>query len=181
VAVNGIAVATVGAGALFLWSAVKGKTVLGTIQSLVRGQSPAAGASANPVPIASDIADAAAAAAGSVTLTDGAAAPAPASNTPASNQALAKMLATSMGYASWTTGAEWAAWVDLWDQESGWSITAANPHSDARGIAQNIDGYGPDYLEGNAQSQITWGINYIAGRYGDPIGAWQHELADDWY
>ena len=99
----------------------------------------------------------------------------------ASNQALAKQIATSMGFASWTTGQAWADWVSLWNQESGWNIDAANPTSSARGIAQNIGGYGPDYLEGNATSQITWGINYIAGRYGSPVMAWAHEQSNNWY
>lgn len=177
------ALGAVAAGSLMLYAALKGKTVLGSVQALIKGKSPSTSASANPIPIAADIAAAASSAAGSVTLGN-----APAGNTgaaspsAASNQALAKMLAISMGHADWTTGAQWSDWVSLWNQESGWSITAANPTSNARGIAQNINGYGPDYLQGNAQSQISWGIRYIEERYpAGPIEAWAHEVADNWY
>lgn len=180
---NGVAVGAIGAGSLFLYAALTNKTVLGSIRALVQGKSPATGAAgSNPVPIASDIASAAAAAAGSVAL----GAP-PAGNTgasspsAASNQALAKMLATSLGHADWTVGQQWADWVSLWNQESGWSIIAYNK-SGASGIAQNINGYGPDYLQYNAQSQITWGIHYFEQRYpSGPSEAWAHEVANNWY
>ncbi|MGH3267620.1 MAG: hypothetical protein ACRDN1_00875, partial [Trebonia sp.] len=72
----------------------------------------------------------------------------------------------------------------LWTQESNWSTTAANPTSDARGIAQKITGWSADYQPGNAVQQITWGLAYIANTpYGThtPCGAWAHEQADNWY
>lgn len=72
----------------------------------------------------------------------------------------------------------------LWTQESGWSATAANPGSDARGIAQKISGWSAGYQPGNAAEQIAWGLGYIADTpYGThtPCGAWAHELADGWY
>jgi hypothetical protein len=97
------------------------------------------------------------------------------------NQALARQIATQLGHSDWTTGQEWQDWVSLWNQESGWNTDAANPASSARGIAQNINGYGPDYAEGDAQSQITWGVNYIAQRYGSPSLAWGHETQNGWY
>lgn len=176
-AVNGPALAAVAAGSIFLYAGLKGKSILATVQSIVKGKAPASVPGSSPVPIAADIASAAAAAAASVTLGGTSLTTSPGAS---QNQATAKMLAISMGYSSWTTGQEWMDWVKLWNQESGWSITAHNP-SGASGIAQNINGYSADYLQGNAQSQITWGINYIAGRYGSPSGAWAHEVADDWY
>ena len=72
----------------------------------------------------------------------------------------------------------------LWTKESNWSTTAANPTSDARGIAQKISGWSSDYPPGDAAAQITWGLNYIAHTpYGTntPCGAWSHELTDNWY
>ena len=177
--VDGIALGSVGAGALFLYAGIKGKTVLGTVQALVKGQSPSAAPGGGQIPIASDIASAASQAAAGVTLSPpgntGAASP-----SAAQNQATAKMLAISMGYSSWTTGQEWADWVSLWNQESSWQ-DEANPTSDARGIAQNINGYGPGYQQGNLPQQISWGIDYIAGRYGSPSEAWAHEEANGWY
>lgn len=183
--INGAALGAVAAGSLLVYAAIKGKTVLGSVKSLIQGQSPATSPSANPVPIAADIANAASAAAGSVTLGTPAGSVASgntgaANPSAAQNQATAKMLAISMGHADWTTGQQWSDWLSLWDQESSWQ-DEANPHSSARGIAQNINGYGPDYQQGNLPQQITWGINYIAGRYGSPSAAWDHEVADGWY
>lgn len=166
--VNGASVAYAVAGSLIAYSGIKGATISDTVKAVLSGNL-------------------------NVTDTEGlggtnsgntASAPGDTgANSPsaAENQALAKKLAVSTGHADWTAGQEWLDWVSLWNQESGWSITAANPTSDARGIAQNINGYGPDYLEGNATSQITWGIDYIAGRYGSPSMAWQHEIANNWY
>jgi hypothetical protein len=45
---NGIAVASIGAGALLTYAAVQGKTVLGTIQAVIRGQSPSTAPDAAP-------------------------------------------------------------------------------------------------------------------------------------
>lgn len=173
---DGLALGAIAAGGLFLYAGLKGKTVLGTVQALIKGNSPASAASANPVPIAADIAGAASSAAGSVTLGNtGAANP-----TAAQNQATAKMLAISMGHADWTTGQQWQDWLSLWNQESSWQ-DEVNKGSGAAGIAQKISGYDASYQQGNLPQQITWGISYIAGRYGSPSAAWAHEVADGWY
>lgn len=76
-------------------------------------------------------------------------------------------------------------WLKVIMKESGGSMTAKNPTSDAYGIAQGIDG--PSWYAqygGNVNTmsgQLTAMANYIKGRYGDPAGAWQHELTDNWY
>jgi hypothetical protein len=72
----------------------------------------------------------------------------------------------------------------LWNRESGWSTTAANP-SGAYGIPQSLPGSkmasaGPDW-EHNAVTQIKWGLGYIQDRYGSPCGAWGHSQATGWY
>jgi hypothetical protein len=163
-AVKGASVAYIVVGGLILYSGIKGATIASTVSSVLTGNL--------NVSDTETVAAPASAAAGNT----GAASP-----SAASNQALAKTLATSMGHSDWTTGQAWSDWVSLWNQESGWSITAANPASTARGIAQNINGYGPGYLEGNATSQITWGINYIAQRYGSPVMAWAFEEENGYY
>lgn len=180
--VDGIALGSIAVGSVLLYAGFKGYSIPSMIQALIQGKSPATAAKSNPVPIAADIASAASAAAGSVTLGN-----APAGNTGAAspsaaqNQATAKMLAISMGHADWTTGQQWADWVSLWNQESSWQ-DEANPRSSARGIAQNINGYGPGYEQGNLPQQIKWGIDYIAGRYpAGPTEAWAHEVANNWY
>ena len=95
-----------------------------------------------------------------------------------SNEALANSMAAS-GY-GWT-GSQATCLDELWTRESGFDAYAANPTSDARGIAQNINGWSADYQPGNASQQIAWGLSYVAGRYGSPCGAWSHEEAMSWY
>lgn len=173
-AVTGAAVAYTAAGALVLFSGIKGSTISDTISSLLSGSLTVSDTEV----LADNVTDPADS---SGSGTTGSADSSAEGTTAASNQALAKKLAVQLGHSDWTTGQAWTDWVSLWNQESGWSITAANPSSDARGIAQNINGYSSDYEEGNATSQITWGINYIAERYGSPVLAWAHEQANDWY
>jgi hypothetical protein len=164
-AIKGASVAYCAVGGIVLYSGIKGSTISDTFKAVIKGNLNVSDTETIGVPD-----------------TTGTAGDTGASNASAAeNQALAKTLATQMGYASWTTGQAWADWVSLWNQESGWNINAANPTSSARGIAQNINGYGPDYEQGNASSQITWGINYIASRYGNPVLAWAHEQSNNWY
>jgi hypothetical protein len=97
-----------------------------------------------------------------------------------SNEQLANTMAAS-GY-GWA-GAQAACLDELWTEESGFSAYAANPASDARGIPQNISGWSAGYQPGNARQQITWGLSYIAGRYGSPCAAWSFERSHvpNWY
>lgn len=94
------------------------------------------------------------------------------------NQKLGQQLAAKYG---WGSGPEWQAFNELVMRESGWNATAANPHSSARGIAQNIKGYSDDYQEGNAQQQIEWMLNYVKGRYGSPSKAIEFHDRKNWY
>lgn len=110
--------------------------------------------------------------------------PAPPAGDAATNQAAAKLIATSMGHADWTTGQEWADWVALWNQESGWSGSAQNPTSTAYGIAQFLDSTWAAVggtKTSDVSLQIRYGVLYIAQRYGSPSGAWAHEKANNWY
>lgn len=166
---DGIGIAATAVGAIFIYGGIKGYSPLKAFGNVLTGQNPNAGQSASLLTNSSSSSSGP-----GYTITSG--------DTSASgNKALAKQLAISMGHADWTTGQMWADWVSLWNQESGWRIDAANPTSSARGIAQDINGFGPDNLQGNAASQITWGINYIAGRYGNPSVAEAHERANNWY
>ena len=66
--------------------------------------------------------------------------------------------------------------------QSGGNPNAQNPTSSAYGIAQNIGGPAGYGAYGTSPAgQIAWMLDYIAGRYGDPIGAWAHELSAGWY
>jgi len=103
-------------------------------------------------------------------------APAVVAPTPGSAQAIAADMVAARG---WSTD-DFACLVSLWDRESGWRTTAANPNG-AYGIPQAYPGSkmasaGPDW-QTNPATQITWGLDYIAGRYGTPCGAWAHSEA----
>lgn len=99
------------------------------------------------------------------------------SGTNAQNKALGQRMAAAVGW----TGAQWIAFNNVIMAESGWNATIANPTSNARGIGQNIQGWGPNYQPGNAAQQIAWTINYIQTRYGTPAAAWAHEQQFHWY
>jgi hypothetical protein len=100
---------------------------------------------------------------------------------PSGAQAIAAGLAAERGW----TGAEFDALVALWSRESGWRVNAANSSSCAYGIPQALPGskmasVGADWLT-NPATQITWGLNYIQGGYGDPIAALAHSDSAGWY
>jgi len=73
----------------------------------------------------------------------------------------------------------------LWTRESDWLTTADNPTSSAYGIPQALPGSkmasaGADWRT-SAQTQITWGLSYIASRYGSPCAAWSQSQSHNWY
>lgn len=74
---------------------------------------------------------------------------------------------------------------NLWTKESGWNERARNPSSGAYGIPQSLPGdkmssHGSDW-QTNPATQISWGLDYIKGRYGTPCSAWSHSQANGWY
>jgi cell wall-associated NlpC family hydrolase len=73
VAVNGVALGAVAAGAVFVYASVKGKSVLASVQAIVAGKSPATAAAANPItpaPVAAGAAAAGGTASGSAIASD---------------------------------------------------------------------------------------------------------------
>lgn len=117
------------------------------------------------------------------TRTSSPAAPAPVSApvSPGSNRALGQSMAAARGW----TGSQWSCLDSLWQRESGWNHLAMNPSSGAYGIPQSLPGSKMATVAGdwrtNPATQITWGMNYIAGRYGTPCGAWSHSQSVGWY
>lgn len=74
------------------------------------------------------------------------------------------------------TGDQWTCLYNLWMRESNWNYQAQNPSSGAFGIPQALPGSkmssaGDDW-QTNPATQITWGLDYIDGRYGTPCNAW---------
>lgn len=97
-----------------------------------------------------------------------------------SPKTIAQELLASRGWSG-----QWSCLNSLWERESGWNPQAQNPSSGAYGIPQSLPGSkmasaGSDW-QTNPATQITWGLNYIAGRYGGPCGAWSHSQATGWY
>jgi hypothetical protein len=87
----------------------------------------------------------------------------------------------------------WRGWDDaqyqclstLWDRESSWNMYATNPSSGAYGIPQALPAskmasVAADWRT-SAAAQINWGLDYIAGRYGNPCGALAHSYQFNWY
>jgi hypothetical protein len=72
----------------------------------------------------------------------------------------------------------WEALDQLWTRESNWRPTALN-RSGACGIPQALPcSKIPDH---SPQGQISWGLQYIQQRYGNPANAWAHEERYGWY
>nr|WP_246256541.1 ubiquitin-like domain-containing protein [Isoptericola halotolerans] len=100
---------------------------------------------------------------------------------PGSARALGRALAAERGW-----GDDQFVCLDkLWTKESNWRWNAANPSSSAYGIPQALPGSkmasaGSDWRT-NPATQITWGLGYIAGRYGTPCSAWNHSMSVGWY
>jgi hypothetical protein len=107
-----------------------------------------------------------------------AASPAAASGSP---RQIAQAMLGSFGWSS----SQFSCLDPLWEHESRWSVTAANPGSGAFGIPQALPGSrmssaGPDW-QTSAATQITWGLRYIRDTYGSPCAAWSHAQATGWY
>lgn len=100
---------------------------------------------------------------------------------PSENVRIGQELAAARGW----TGEQFYCLYQLWQKESGWNTTAGNPSSGAYGIPQALPAskmasVASDYRS-NPATQITWGLGYIAGRYGTPCGAWSTSQARGWY
>lgn len=107
--------------------------------------------------------------------------PAFAAPDPGSAQAVAYGMVAARGWGD----DQFSCLVALWNKESGWRVNAYNASSGAYGIPQSLPGskmasHGADW-QTNPATQIAWGLDYIAGRYGAPCGAWGHSQSVGWY
>ncbi|HEY8886021.1 MAG TPA: ubiquitin-like domain-containing protein [Candidatus Microsaccharimonas sp.] len=105
----------------------------------------------------------------------------PTPTNPTENQALGHIMMLNAGYGE----DQWSCLYTLWMHESGWKTTSGNISSGAYGIPQALPAtkmasFGADYLT-SAQTQISWGLNYIQGRYGSPCSAWSAWQIKGWY
>lgn len=172
--IDGPGLAAVSIGIVFMYGGIKGYSPVKAFENIIKGRNPNEGQSNTAILTASD------------------------PNTPNSGvgvfsgdtsatgaKGIAQKLAIQMGHGDWTTGQKWNDWVALWDQESGWRWDATNPTSGAYGIPQALPASkmasaGADWRT-NPATQIKWGIEYIAGRYGNPSVAEAHERVNNWY
>lgn len=96
-------------------------------------------------------------------------------------QAMAKIMVADRGWSS----SQFSCLVSLWNRESHWNYKAYNASSGAYGIPQALPGSkmasaGTDWRT-NPITQMRWGLDYIASRYGTPCGAWGHSQSSGWY
>lgn len=189
---NGPAIGAVAVGAVFVYSGIKGYSVLKTVQNVISGTPGNIGQTATN-PLSGGGSNTSGNTGG--TSAGGGGNPPPTPD-PGSNMALMKSKAAAYG---WNTGAEWSALYQLEMSEAGFDNTiwnggghsATQPanSSGAFGIPQALPyskmpkaawptGYG-----GNADAgvQIDWMLQYIKGRYGDPIKAWAFHQANNYY
>jgi hypothetical protein len=109
------------------------------------------------------------------------AAPAAGVPDPGTAQAIAKSMLTARGLGA----DQYNCLVSLWNRESGWNVYAMNSSSGAYGIPQALPGSkmasaGADWAT-NPETQVSWGLSYITGRYATPCGAWAHSENNGWY
>ena len=103
---------------------------------------------------------------------------------PAASGSPRQIAQAMLGSFGWSSS-QFSCLDPLWEHESRWSVTAANPGSGAFGIPQALPGSrmvsaGPDW-QTSAATQITWGLRYIRDTYGSPCAAWSYEQAVGWY
>lgn len=94
---------------------------------------------------------------------------------------IGRILAARRGW----TGSQFGCLDKLWTRESNWQVHEVNASSGAYGIPQSLPASklataGADWRD-NPVTQITWGLTYIAGRYGTPCAAWAHSQALNYY
>ncbi|MFF4252248.1 transglycosylase SLT domain-containing protein [Streptomyces sp. NPDC001663] len=83
------------------------------------------------------------------------------------------------------SAAQYNAFSNIVEHESGWNVTATNASSGAYGLVQALPGSkmataGSDWKT-NAKTQIKWGLDYMNSRYGSPTAAWAFWQANGWY
>lgn len=184
--VNGPALATMTIGSLFLYSAVKGKSILSSTQAIITGQSPQTVAQTNPI-------------ASNTPLDSGG----NASGTPVSNNGPAKqILQKTASQFGWGSGAQWTALDAVEMEEAKYQPDVKNGSSGALGLAQALGhgnantagslgneygGYGLSDAQakaansGDAAMQSLWMCNYIKQTYGNPVNAQAFHLANGYY
>lgn len=95
-------------------------------------------------------------------------------------------VANARAYARTHLDARQFACVDvLWESESRWNPRATNVKTGAYGIPQSLPATKMATVGRNwrtsPRTQVSWGLQYIARRYGTPCQAWSFRIAHGWY
>lgn len=192
--INGFSLAYTAAGAVVMWSGIKGWTISATFKALLTGTTPTS--VSEPIAVNTTPSNTAA----------------PSQNSPGTDQAVTsagsppstsngqQALQQAAAARGWGSGAEWTALQNIEMHEAGYNPQAKNPSSGAFGMAQalghggsgtacpstgenNYGGYGLTNAQaqsancGNAGAQALWMVNYIAATYGTPSAAWNQYFA----
>jgi hypothetical protein len=196
--------ALTGAGAIIVYSGLKGKGLSSAVRTVIGGQSPANAAQTTALITpaqygygAQSLLPSTGGGSGSTSTPQagGAGAGAP-SGGPGSTVGLtlSKAAAKTLGFgmvvaAGW--GSQWSAFNNIVMAESGWDTTIHNGGGHgyvpglAYGIPQALPGTkmasaGSNWLT-SAATQIKWMIGYIKQVYGDPDNAWSFHLSHGYY
>jgi hypothetical protein len=194
VPVKGTYLALAGAGAILLWSGIKGKSWTDVLRHVVAGQSPAQAVTTAQITPLNATVDSSGGFGGGDFSGGGSGGTAPASGS------LSKMLADLAHQFSWDAS-QVACWVRLIGMESN-GPTDTNPSSGAFGWAQALGhgtggtagcgrneygGYGLSNAQaqqancGNGPLQLLWMAHYVKATYGTPCNAVQFHLAHNYY
>jgi uncharacterized protein YabE (DUF348 family) len=76
-------------------------------------------------------------------------------------------------------GGQWTALYQLWEHESGWDPSSTDFSSGACGIPQADPC--SKLTDKSVAGQISWGLSYIAGKYGNPANAYAYWQSHDSY
>jgi hypothetical protein len=170
VPVKGSYLLIAGGGAIVLWSGIRGHKWSTVLRDIISGQK---------LPTATELAIQSSAGGGAATGASSTAL----GGSSIKNKAIGATLATAYGWGPGTSN--WTSLVALWTRESGWNNHAQNPTSGAYGIPQALPANKMGTLANppvsSAGAQITWGLKYIKGRYGNPNNAEAHEQSAGWY
>lgn len=96
-------------------------------------------------------------------------------------QSLAAQILAAAGFGD----ADYNCFAYIVERESSWNPYAQNPSSGAYGLMQALPGskmasHGSDWAS-NPATQISWGLDYMVGRYGSPCGAYNFWVNNHWY
>lgn len=185
--VKGTYLAVAGAGAVFLWSGLKGKSWSQVIRTLLAGKDPSGVQTTSAIsPISGS---------GSGSSNTGGIA----GNVPASGSLTAML--TDLGKRFSWDASEISCWIQLIGMEST-SAKSTNPSSGAFGWAQALGhgtsgtagcgrneygGFGLSAAQaqkancGSAPEQLLWMANYVKATYGNPCAAVQFHKAHNYY